>query len=64
MNNIEFRVDVEPKDDYGKAKKLLYETDVAIEKLTQNDRDKLLAEFLQFKGWYGLLQEIRKGYNR
>ena len=64
MNNIEFKVDIEPKDYYGKAKKLLYETDVAIEKLTQNDRDKLLAEFLQFKGWDGLLQEIRKGYNR
>ena len=44
MNNVEFKVDVEPKDDYGKAKKLLYETDIAIGNLPPQDRDNLLAE--------------------
>ena len=46
MNNVEFKVDVEPKDDYGKAKKLLYETDIAIGNLPPQDRDNLLAEYL------------------
>lgn len=64
MNNIEFKVDVEPKDDYGKAKKLLYETDVAIGKLTPQDRDNLLTEYLQSKGMFGLFQEIRRFFGR
>lgn len=64
MNNIEFKVDVEPKDDYGKAKKLLYETDIAIGNLPPQDRDNLLAEYLQYKGMFGLFQEIRSFLGR
>lgn len=64
MNNIEFKVDVEPKDDYGKAKKLLYETDIAIGNLPPQDRDNLLAEYLQYKGMFGSFQEIRSFLGR
>ena len=64
MNNIECKVDVEPKDDYGKAKKLLYETDIAIGNLPPQDRDNLLAEYLQYKGMFGLIQEIQQYLSR
>ena len=33
MQGIEFKVDVEPRDNYEKAKKLLLETDKAIQAL-------------------------------
>lgn len=59
INDYKPTVGIEPTDDYEKAKKLIYETDTAIGKLTPHDRDKLLAEFLQYKGMYELFQEIR-----
>lgn len=41
MNNIEIKLDAEPKDNYGKAKKLLLETDKAIQALTPQEQQKL-----------------------
>lgn len=47
-----------------KQKKLLYETDIAIENLPPQDRDNLLAEYLQYKGMFELFQEIRSFLGR
>lgn len=60
MNNIELKLDAEPKDNYGKAEKLLFETDKAIRELTQQEREKLLAKFAQYKGMYGLYQMMQQ----
>ena len=56
MERVEFKVDIEPKDNYEKAKKLLLETDKAIQELPPHQQWKLAQEFLQFKGIYGLYQ--------
>ena len=58
MNNIELKLDAEPKDNYGKAKKLLLETDKAIQALTPQEQQKLAQEFFQYKGMYGLLKMV------
>ena len=60
MNNIELKLDAEPKDNYGKAEKLLFETYNAIQALTQQEREKLISEFAQYKGMYGLYRMIQQ----
>ena len=60
MNNIELKLDAEPKDNYEKAKKLLFETDKAIQVLTPQEQQKLAQEFLQYKGMYGLYQMMQQ----
>lgn len=59
MNNIELKLDAEPKDNYEKAKKLLLETDKAIQVLTPQEQQKLAQEFLQYIGMYGLYQMMQ-----
>lgn len=56
MNRIEPKLDFEPKDNYEKAKKLLLETDKAIQALTPQEQQRLAYEFMQYKGIYGLYQ--------
>ena len=56
MNIIELKLDAEPKDNYGKAEKLLFETYNAIQELTQQEREKLISEFAKYQGMYGLYQ--------
>ena len=56
MERVEFKVDIEPNDNYEKAKKLLLETDKAIQELPPHQQWTLAQEFLQFKGIYGLYQ--------
>ena len=56
MQGIEFKVDVEPKNNYEKAKKLLLETDKAIQALTPQELQKLRIEFMQYKSIYNLYQ--------
>ncbi len=56
MKEIEIKVDAEPKNDYEKAKKLLFETDKAIMKLTYEEQRKLAYEFAQYKGICNLFQ--------
>lgn len=58
MQGIEFKVDVEPKDNYEKAKKLLLETDKAIQALTPQQFQKLCLEFMQYKSIYDLYKMI------
>lgn len=48
MNNIELKLVAEPKDNYEKAKKLLFETDKAIQALTPQEQQKLAQEFFQY----------------
>ncbi len=60
MQGIEFKVDVEPKDNYEKAKKLLLETDKAIQALIPQEKQKLAEEFFQYKGMYGLYQMMQQ----
>ena len=60
MNDINFKLDVEPKDGYEKAKKLLFETDKAIQALTPQEQQKLAQEFLRYRGMYGLYQMIQQ----
>ena len=60
MTDIELKLDAEPKDNYEKAKKLLFETDKAIQILTTQEQQKLVGEFAQYKGMYGLYQMMQK----
>lgn len=60
MSNIELKLDAEPKDNYSKAEKLLFETDKAIQALTPQEQQKLAQEFLEYKGMYGLYQMIQE----
>ena len=63
MNNIELKLDAEPKDNYEKAKKLLLETYKAIQALTPQEQQKLAQEFFQYKGMHGLYQMMQQ-YHR
>lgn len=60
LNRIEPKLDFEPKDNYEKAKKLLFETDKAIQVLIPQEQQKLAQEFLQYKGMYGLYQMMQQ----
>ena len=60
MNEIIFKLDAEPKDYYEKAKKLLFETDKAIQILTTQEQQKLVVEFADYKGMYGLYQMMQQ----
>ena len=54
MTEIKLKLDDESTDEYENAKKLLFETADAIEKLTLQQQEKLMCEFAQYKGQYGL----------
>ena len=60
MENMEIKIDIEPKDNYDKAKKLLLDTDKAIQALTSQEQQKLAQEFLLYRGMYGLYQMIQE----
>ena len=60
MEKMEIKIDIEPKDNYEKAQKLLLETDKAIQALTPQEQQKLAQEFLEYKGMYGLYQMIQE----
>ncbi len=60
MTDFDIKVDVEPKDNYDKALKLLLETDNAIQKLTPQEMSKLLQDFSKYKGMYGLYQMMQQ----
>ena len=62
MNDIQLKLDVEPKDSYEKAKKLLFETYKAIQALTPQEQQKLAQEFFQYKGMYGLYQMKQQNF--
>lgn len=62
MTDFEIKVDVEPKDNYDKALKLLLETDNAIQKLTSQERQKLALDFTWQKGEYGLYQFLQQNF--
>ena len=50
MTDIELKIDAEPKDNYEKAKKLVFETYKAIQALPQDQQHKLACEFAKHKG--------------
>lgn len=60
MNEIILKLDAEPKDNYEKAKKLLFETDKAIQILTTQEQQILVGEFAEYKGMYGLYQMMQQ----
>ena len=60
MNEIILKLDAEPKDNYEKAKKMLFETDKAIQILTTQEQQKLVGEFAEYKGMYGLYQMMQQ----
>lgn len=60
MEKMEIKIDIEPKDNYEKAQKLLLETDKAIQALTPQEQQKLAQEFFQYKGMYGLYQIMQQ----
>ena len=62
MTDFEIKVDVEPKDNYDKALKLLLETDNAIQKLTSQELSKLLQDFSKYKGMYELYQRMQQEF--
>lgn len=63
MTDFGIKVDVEPKDNYDKALKLLIETDNAIQKLTPQEQQKLALEFSKYKGAYGLYQFLQQNFH-
>ena len=60
MTYFEIKVDVELKDNYDNALKLLLKTDTAIQKLTPQEQQKLALEFSKYKGMYGLYQMMQQ----
>ncbi len=62
MIEFETKADVEPKDNYEKALKLLIETDNAIQKLTSQELSKLLQDFSKYKGMYELYQRMQQKF--
>lgn len=60
MENMEIKIDIEPKGNYEKTKKLLFETDKAIQALTPQEQQKLAQEFFHYKGLYDLYQIIQE----
>ena len=60
MPDIELKIGIESKDNYGKAAKLLFETDKAVENLTPQERQKLAQEYFQYKGMLSLYYEIQR----
>ena len=58
MTDIEWDLDAKPKSKFENAKKLLLETDNAIQSLTFEERQKLAHEFAKYKGIYNLYQII------
>ena len=46
MKNIEIKLDVEPKDNYEKAKKDLIQAKLSFEKLTEQQKEWLVVEVL------------------
>ena len=58
MTDIELKLEAEPKDNYEKAKKLLLETDKAIQVLTPQELQRLRLEYMQYRGIYSLFQII------
>ena len=60
MEKVEFKIDVDPKDNYEKAKKLLYETDSAIQALSLQEQQRLAQEFSLYKGMYSLYQMMQQ----
>ena len=50
MTDIQLKLDAEPKDNYEKAKKLVFETYEAIQALPQDQQRKLACEFAKYKG--------------
>lgn len=63
MTDFDIKVDVEPKDNYDKALKLLLETDNAIQELTPQERQKLALAFSKYKGAYGLYQFLQQNFH-
>ncbi len=64
MTEIEFKVDAEPKNNYEKAKKLLFETDKAVQALTPQEQNNLAHEYVQYKGIYGLYQMMQQYFGQ
>lgn len=62
MKDVEFKIDAEPKNNYENAKKLLLETDNAIQLLSPKEQQMLAKEFLQYKGMYGLYRLMEQNF--
>lgn len=62
MEKVEFKIDVDPKNNYEKAKKLLYETDSAIQALSSQEQQRLAQEFSLYKGMYSLYQMMQQKF--
>lgn len=60
MTEIELKLDAEPKSDYEKAKKLLFETDKVIQVLTPYEQQQLAYEFMQYKKMSAFYQMIKQ----
>ena len=60
MNEIIFKLEAEPKDNYEKAKKLLFETDKAIQILTTQEQQKLVGEFAEYKGMFCIYKMMQQ----
>lgn len=60
MLDVKLKLDAESKDNYENAKKLLLETGKAVEKLTPQERQKLVQEYFECKGMLSLYYEIKR----
>lgn len=60
MNNYEIKVDIEPKDSYEKTLNLLRNTYNEFQKLTQQEKQKLILEFANDIGINELTQFLQR----
>ena len=49
VNNYKLNLDIEPKDNYEKAQKALFEADKAISNLTPAQQQRLANEYIHYK---------------
>lgn len=50
MNRVDLKLDIEPKSNYEKARKLLIETYKAFQLLSLQERELLIKEIVQYQG--------------
>ena len=60
MDNFDIKLDIEPKDNYGKARQAIIQAMDAISKLSPIDQDRLARELLTAEKYNLLISLLQK----
>lgn len=60
MNKFDVKLDIEPKDDYGKAKKAIVQAMEAISKLSPIEQDRLARELLDAEKYSFIISLLQR----